>query len=68
MPKKLTFDKWFESQFGGRTLGPLSNKTDADLRNIIRAGEQAAHLLQMRRCWDDMNRAALYAWVARDKT
>lgn len=71
MPKKLTFDKWFESQYKKRNNALwrvfFNDKTDAELQNIIDNGKDAEYVLKRRKRWDAMRQAALYAWQARDK-
>jgi hypothetical protein len=55
----MTFAEWFEAQHGKRGNGTSSDK---ELRDMARSGRAAEEELQQREKWDNMRRAALYAW------
>ena len=57
------FETWFIEQHGRRTNSAVS-RTDAQLRELIHAGEEAARELRRRNEWDARHESALYAWQA----
>jgi hypothetical protein len=62
-PKQSAFLLWFRAQHGPRPGGIVSDESLADL---IRQGEVAKSLLQLRTTYDRQEQSALYAWQITD--
>jgi hypothetical protein len=64
---KSEFLKWFEAQFGKR---PVSEKDEIELQKEFYVSQATVLKLERRlrelRSWDCDQRAALYAWNARE--
>jgi hypothetical protein len=58
------FTEWFVAQHGQRSGSDMPNHTDAQLRDMVHAGQVAERVLERRRLWDDRRLAALKAWEA----
>lgn len=62
------FDKWFKRQFGPRSGDGFAEWIDdSDLESKIEAGKAAQAELARRKQWDEMCRAASYAWQVKEE-
>ena len=62
-PKQSAFLLWFRAQHGPRPGGAVS---DDNLADLVRQGETARAVLQLRNAYDRQEQSALYAWQVKD--
>lgn len=62
------FDKWFKRQFGKRIGVGFAWIDDSDLEVRIERGRLAQEELSRRKQWDEMYRAASYAWQVKEES
>jgi hypothetical protein len=65
---KSEFAEWFVAQHKSRDSSGMPNHTDQQLRDMVQVGRVAERVLACRELWDEKQRAALYAWQARETT